>query len=350
MSRHDIIVIGASAGGVEALTRFVSALPSELPASLFIVLHIPANSTSVLPQILSRNGMLPAHSARTNMPIEPGHIYVAPPDAHLLIARGYLQLSREVRENGFRPAIDPLFRSAARTYGRRVVGVILSGTLDDGTAGLAVIKAQGGIAMVQSPEEALFPFMPQNAIQAVEVDYVLPVVEIASTLNHLARTKIDAGEETMQEELDRDEARIRLTKAEQEQGLRDGAPSLYTCPDCGGVLWEISEGDNLHYRCHVGHAYSADSLFSHQGETLEAAIWAAVRALEERASLCRRLATRVKRLGQSHSEQRFQEQAEDAHQRAQLIRQVLLMREESDTRNISDLSAEIRPPAARPPS
>ena len=177
MSGHDMITIGASAGGVEALTELVRGLPVDLPASVFVSLHVPPHGTSMLPQILSRRGPLPAHHARDGEPIEPGRIYVAPPDLHLLIHQGVVRLSRGPRENGFRPAIDPLFRTAARWHGPRVVGVILSGTLDDGTAGLLAIKERGGFAVVQDPDDALFPGMPRNAMDVVHVDHVLPASE-----------------------------------------------------------------------------------------------------------------------------------------------------------------------------
>jgi len=196
MSNRDIVVIGASAGGIEALTKLVRTLPGNLPAALFVVLHMPADIPSLLPEILSRVGALPASHPADGMTITPGQIYVAPPDHHLLVERGYVHLVRGPKENRHRPAIDPLFRSAAKAYCQRVVGVILSGALDDGTAGLLAIKRSGGIAIVQSPEEALYPQMPQSALNHVQVDYCLPVRKINAIIQHLAHKAVEEKSES----------------------------------------------------------------------------------------------------------------------------------------------------------
>src|SRR5215207_239744 len=188
MSGHDIIVVGASAGGVEALSQLVASLPPDLPASVFIVLHIPAEGTSVLPRILNRAGPLPAIHPLDGQVIEKGHVYIAPPDHHLLIKQGYVELTRGPRDNGHRPSVDPLFRSAARAYGRRVVGVVLTGALDDGTAGLLAVGMRGGICVVQDPQDALYAGMPQSAIDNVEVDHVVPLAEMGELLMQLAQT------------------------------------------------------------------------------------------------------------------------------------------------------------------
>src|SRR6476469_2300753 len=194
MPRHDIIVIGASAGGVEALINLVKNLPAELPAAIFIVVHIPAHSKSVLPNILTRAGSLRACHPQDGAKIENGEIYVAPPDYHLLVKQGYVTVARSARENSHRPAVDPLFRSSARVYGRRVVGVVLSGALDDGTAGLLAVKQRGGVAIVQDPAEAMFTGMPTSAIENVDVDSILPITAIASRLVSLAQEPVE-GEE-----------------------------------------------------------------------------------------------------------------------------------------------------------
>src|SRR5262245_14798634 len=203
MPGHDIIVIGASAGGVEALSKVVKDFPRDLPAAVFIALHHPAHSDSVLPKILTRKGHLLAVHAEDGLLIQLGRIYVAPPDQHMLIKRGYIRVVHGPRENGSRPAIDPMFRTAALAYGKRVVGVILSGALDDGTAGLVAVKRRGGIAMVQDPEEALYSGMPRSAIDNNEVDYILQASEIASTLERLAAEPVGkGGEEPVGDEME----------------------------------------------------------------------------------------------------------------------------------------------------
>src|SRR4051812_8388035 len=190
MPEHDVVVIGASAGGVEALSRLVGMFPPDLPASVFVVLHVPAESTSVLPRILNRAGPLPVIHPISGQAFERGHIYVAPPDHHLLVKQGYCELTRGPRENGHRPAVDPLFRSAARVYGARVIGVILSGALDDGTAGMVAIQMRKGICVVQSPDDALYAGMPQSAIDNVKVDHVIPLAEMGNLLVELAHTPV----------------------------------------------------------------------------------------------------------------------------------------------------------------
>jgi two-component system chemotaxis response regulator CheB len=193
MPGHDIIVVGASAGGVEALIRIVGGVPSDLPAALFVVLHVRPGTPSGLPDLLSRSGKLPASHATHLQPIQHGHIYVARPDRHLMIVSGRVHVTLGPRENGHRPAIDPLFRTAARSYGRRVVGIVLSGVLDDGTAGLAAVKRHGGLAIVQDPDDTLFPSMPRSAMDHVAVDHVLPALEIGALLAEVVRRPQEAG-------------------------------------------------------------------------------------------------------------------------------------------------------------
>jgi two-component system, chemotaxis family, protein-glutamate methylesterase/glutaminase len=328
MQNRDIVVIGASSGGVEALTCLVQELPSDLPAALFVVMHFSSFSQSVLPKILSRSSALPALHPEDYAAIEPGQIYVAPPDFHLVVQPGLIRLSHGARENGFRPAVDVLFRSAARAYGRRVVGVVLSGALDDGTAGLAVIKSHGGIALVQDPAEALMDGMPNNAIANVAVDHILEVKDIAACIERLAYTPIEEEAVIEHNELDREEEIVAQDKAALEKGARSGSPSPFTCPDCGGVLWELNEGNLLRYRCHVGHAYSIESLAAEQSDSVEAALWAALRALEEKAALSRRMAFQAKQRNQPLSEAQFSSKAEEIELQAAAIRQLVLRQDE----------------------
>lgn len=323
MNGHDIIVIGASAGGVEALAQVASDLPADLAAAVFIVLHVPAHGISVLPAILSRRGVLPATHPADGEPIRSGHIYIAPPDHHLLVKHGYMRVVRGPTENGHRPSVDPLFRSAARFYGPRVIGVILSGTLDDGTSGLLTVKRRGGLAVVQDPEEALFAGMPRSAVENVAVDWVVPLADVGPTLARLARESAPGSAEAASAEL---EAEVDI--AEMDMGAieapRAGAPSGFTCPDCHGALWEVQEGDLTRFRCRVGHAYSPDSLLAEQSEALEEALWIAMRALEESAALADRMAERAQERGHALAATRFGEQAQDARQRAAIIRRALI--------------------------
>jgi two-component system, chemotaxis family, protein-glutamate methylesterase/glutaminase len=336
MPGHDIIVIGASAGGVETITQLVGYLPADLPAALFVVIHIPAHSRSALPAILHRNGKLHAFHPEDGDPIQSGRIYIAPPNMHLLVKDGYIRLTHGPRENGHRPAIDPLFRTAARSYGRQVVGVVLSGTLDDGTAGLQAIKMRGGVTIVQSPEEAIYPGMPRSAIEHVQIDHVLSVAQIAEKLIALAHQPVyRENEETPSEEMEIEADMAELDPAALARHERPGTPSGFACPECGGALWEVHEDKLIRFRCRVGHAYSPETLLAHQSEALEDALWVALRALEERAALSARMADRSRERGQEHTTARFDTDSKDATARAEIVREVLLKivagREEPDS-------------------
>jgi two-component system, chemotaxis family, protein-glutamate methylesterase/glutaminase len=321
MAVRDIVVVGASAGGLEAVTEMVRNLPPDYSGSLFVVIHFPSFVTSTLPRILSRASPLPARHAVHGEPIEPGRIYVASPDCHLQLSDGRVRLTRGPKENGSRPAVDPLFRSAAHNYGPRVVGIVLSGNLNDGTAGLLAIKQAGGIAVVQSLKTALYQGMPQSALEHVTTDYVVAPAEMGAILSQLARQPVQSREvTTMSEDVAPDGI--------DEFGLADrhtqaGVPSTMSCPECHGVLWEVKDQKLVHFRCRVGHAYSAETLLAHQAENLEAALWTALRALEEHSALSKRLATRANSRGLSHSASSFTEQAMDAEHHASVIRNVL---------------------------
>jgi two-component system chemotaxis response regulator CheB len=326
MPGHDIIVIGASAGGVEALSQLVQRLPADLAAAIFVVLHVPAHGTSQLPVILGRNGPLAARHPSDGEAIAPGTIYVAPPDQHLLIQDGQVRLSRGPRENGHRPAVDPLFRTAARSHGRRVVGVILSGALDDGSAGLVAIKQRGGVAIVQDPDDAIYPGMPRSALESLAVDHRLTVAGIAETLVRLAGEPVGPEEDPMPDDLEI-EAKIAAFDPESLlDGDRPGTPAGFACPDCGGTLWELGEGELVRFRCRVGHAWTINSLMAEQSEGVETALWTAFRALQERAALCERISRRLRRReGAGHAAAaRFEEQASDARSRAAMLRQLLV--------------------------
>lgn len=324
IASHDIVVVGASAGGVQSLIELVSGLPADYPGSLFIVLHLPPDGVSVLPTILERVGPLAAVTAEDRQTIRPGHIYVAPPDYHLLLQPGRIRLSSGPRENRHRPAVDPLFRSAAASYGARVVGVVLSGMLDDGTLGLIEIGERGGTTVAQNPDEALFPGMPRSAVENADPDYVMSAAEIPSLLDRLARQPVElGGAATMSDE---ELERIEVIESEVQypgDPIRKGQPSVYSCPDCGGTLWEIGDGSALHFRCRVGHAYSTEALVDGQVDNIESALWSALRALDENLALARRLHDRATARGQDLAAGRFAQRAQEAEQSARMLRQVL---------------------------
>lgn len=327
MPGRNVVVVGFSAGGVEAAARLVAGLPPELPAAVLVVHHFPANSISALPSILSRAGPLPAVHAVHNQEIEPGRIYVAPPDRHMLLGeKKRIHLSRGPRENGHRPAIDPLFRSAARELGPRVVGVLLSGSLDDGTLGLMAVKRHGGVAVVQDPGEAMYPAMAQSAIDRVDVELVLPVQEIAQLVTRLTREPVafQEGKTAMFPEEEEGQDPAEDGTAAIAEGPFPGPPSGLTCPDCGGAIWEQEDGELIRYRCHVGHAYSVDSMVGAQAAQVEAALWTAVRALEEKAQLSRRLEERSRRRGLNRLALRYAEAVQAAELGSSSIRQLLL--------------------------
>jgi len=334
MPGHDIIVIGASAGGVEALSNIVRGLPPNLPASLFVVLHVSPHSKSMLPQILNRCGSLLAFHPRDGEVLRHGLIYVAPPDHHLLVRDGYVTVVRGPHENGHRPAVDPLFRSAAQAYGNRVVGVVLSGALDDGTAGLMAVKQRGGVAVVQDPDEAFHPSMPRSAIEHVAVDYIVPLDRVPATLVDLAQREVgNGGKPTSQgvsEDMQIETGIAELESKALQNPDRPGLPSGLTCPDCHGALYEMQEGELLRYRCRVGHAYSMDSLLAGQSESLEHVLYAALRGLEEIAALSRRVAERARQRDQAIVARRFEDKAQNAMRNAEILRQ-LLLRDESES-------------------
>ncbi|MEH2123788.1 chemotaxis protein CheB [Nostoc sp.] len=327
MFEHNIIVVGTSAGGVEALTYLVKHLPPDLNAAVIIVLHISSHGTSVMAEILSRAGKLPVSQAQDGEAIVHGSIYVAPPDYHLLVEPGYLRLTRGAKENRCRPAIDPLFRSAAQTYGQRVIAVLLTGLLDDGTAGLMAVKMRRGVAIVQNPEDALYPDMPRNAIENLEdIDHILPLSDIPSTLVALVNTAMEVQPENpVPSEMEFESQIVQLSlEAVENVGNRPGKPSTFGCPDCGGTLWELEEGNLLRFRCRTGHAYSAKTLLAMQSDNVEDALWIALRALEEKASLSYRIASRMEDRNQTLGAQRLKKEAQSAKESSAIIREVLL--------------------------
>ena len=321
--QRDVIVVGASAGGVQALQGLVAQLPPELPASVLVVLHLMSAGTSVLDTILDRAGPMPASQAADGERLERGHVYVAPPDFHLLVRGPTIHLSAGPRENGHRPAVDPLFRSAARAFGPRVIGVVLSGTLDDGSDGLRLIKEMGGAAVIQDPADAAYPDMPENAARHVRPDRTVPLAEMGRALCDLLDFPLDPAADA--EVADPEGQPVDLVEVEFGREDPAGAPTLLTCPDCGGVMLERDEGGLVRFACQVGHAYSPESLNEHQGEALESALWGAIRSLEERADLLRRMARRAGRSGSDGTVERLERKAEVASGHAGEIRDTVLL-------------------------
>jgi len=334
MATRDIIVIGASAGGVQALSQLVRDLPSEIPASIFIVLHIPANAPSLLPAILAREASLPVEQGNDGEKIVHGKVYVAPPDQHLLLENGHTKLVHGPKENLHRPSIDTLFRSAARAAGPRVIGVVLTGARDDGTVGMRAVKQRGGITIVQDPLEAPFPSMPMSVMQDIQVDYSIPLREIAPLLARLSQQRAEGEENFPMPDQIEIEARIAQQQMKSAELIanveRLGKISRLTCPDCHGALWEIDDKELLRYRCHVGHAFAAESLNEGQSQMLEVALWSAVRALEEQMMLAQRIVERARRANHRHAVTAFERRAREAEEHSSMIRRMLLAGEKDD--------------------
>jgi len=293
LSSPDIVVIGASAGGIEALTSILKTLPAGFPATVFVVVHLAPDSPGYLPQILSRAGPLRAERASDRRTFRPGRVYLAPPDHHLMVeANGRMRVTRGPKENRARPAVDPLFRSAALAFGSRVIGVVLSGGLDDGTAGLRGIKMCGGIAIVQDPADALVDSMPATALRHVSVDYSRPAREIGPLLAELVSRETPrqiVPEADMRKQL---EIEVDIAKGSHRSiaVTQLGEPSMLTCPECHGTLLQIRGEKPWRFRCHTGHAFSSDSLLSELTDVTEQAIWNAVRSIQESSMLMLHLA------------------------------------------------------------
>ena len=321
LPRH-VVVIGASAGGIEALRELVAGLPADFPAAIAIVLHTSPQSPGILPEILSRSGPLEAVSPTGTARLRGGSIYVAPPDFHLLIEPGHVRVAKGPRENRFRPAIDPLFRSAAQVYGPNAIGVVLTGNLDDGAAGLWAIKQLGGVAVVQAPGDALFPAMPESALAHVNADHVVPLANIASVLVRLtaAPARDDAFEVPAPME-------VEVKIARQEDPLKAGVgklgePSPFACPECHGVLLAVKEGSQIRFRCHTGHAYSAESLLAEIRDQIEVQLWNAIRAMQEGDVLMRTMAAHVD-LHSATDSQTLRERADELQRQADTLRQMV---------------------------
>lgn len=296
------------------------------------MLHVPARSPSALPAILGRSGALPAKHAENGEPLLPAQIYIAPPDRHLLVDEYRLMLSRGPRENGYRPAVDTLFRSAAHSFADRVIAVVMSGSLDDGTAGSLAVRSRGGLVVVQDPADALYPSMPSNVISVLRPDLVAPAAHLGLRVGALAKETHAPGAVVLaprpspaaKHALESENAVAGFDLDALNGPVRPGVPAGFSCPDCQGTLVAIDEGGYLRFRCRVGHAWSAVSLLARQGSSLEHALWTALRNLEEKVALCRRMARMAQERGSDWTSRRYEDAEQEALRAIATIRALLI--------------------------
>jgi two-component system, chemotaxis family, protein-glutamate methylesterase/glutaminase len=338
MPKRNIIVMGGSAGSFDSFKTIVSGLPSDLDASIFIVWHMSSNVRGVLPQVLNRLTGVPAVEVQDGEKIESNRIYVARPDHHLLIVDNVIRVTRGPKENRFRPAIDPLFRSAAYAYGNRVIGVVLSGALDDGASGLWTIKQRGGVAVVQDPNDADIPSMPENAIAQVEVDHVLPLSRIAPLLAQMTQQESNGKEVAMDQDIEK-RTQLEIKIAAEDNALESGVMDLgeltaFTCPECSGVLTRMKDGGTPRFRCHTGHAFSADSLLSALTENIEDSLWSAIRGIDESIMLLNHLGDHFAERNNPALAAKFFHKAKVAGERNERIRSTVFDHEQLTTESI----------------
>jgi two-component system chemotaxis response regulator CheB len=330
MAKKDIVVVGASAGGMQALEALASGLPADFPAAVFVVWHLAPGVRSVLPTVLNRASRIPALYPNDGDPIQPGRIYVAPNDHHLLIERGYVRVAKGPKENRFRPAVDPLFRSAAYIYSTRVIGVVLSGALDDGTAGLWAIKMRGGTAVVQDPADAGHRSMPLSALDNVAVDHKAAARDIGPLLAHLAGEEAAPEPALVGRARERFEAEIKIARggdSRVEDILQYGELSPFTCPECHGVLATFRDGKVIRFRCHTGHSLSSGTLLEGASEQVEKRLFEAVRALDETIMLLNNLGEQYAKQGDTAAAEQFFNRAREAYERSRPIREAALANE-----------------------
>ncbi|WP_183573642.1 chemotaxis protein CheB [Mucilaginibacter sp. X5P1] len=327
----QVVVIGASAGGLNALTSLIQQLPEDFPAPVLVVMHISPDATGdVLLNALNKHGKLPCVHAVNGEPAKAGHVYLAPSDHHLMIEEtGLLYVTKGAQENRSRPGIDPLFRSAAVAFGNRVTGIILTGYLDDGTSGLIAVRRCGGTCIVQDPKEAQYPDMPKNALNQVEVDYCVPIAEMGGILMMLMARKL--GKQKPIPEDIRRESKIAervLSDLASVNSLGEQVP--FNCPGCGGVLWKMDKGPMVRYRCHTGHAYTNATLLAAQKEKMEETMWIALRMFEERKNLL----TTVARDQRGATSRQAAERAKLSQVHIDRIRAILLADDKATTSDL----------------
>ncbi|HWG00977.1 MAG TPA: chemotaxis protein CheB [Trebonia sp.] len=322
-SGRDVVVVAASAGGLQPLCAMLSQLPAGLPAAVLVVMHVPATGGSSLPRILDRAGPLPAAAAVNGERLRLGRVYVAPPDKHMLVVKDTVRLSRGPRQNGVRPAADPLFRSAALHAGPRVIGVVLSGTMDDAALGSATVERRGGRVIVQDPDDADYDSMPCSAFSATEHAEIVPTWRLAKQLIRLVMEEVDMP---LADTSDPDEELVSeiggLLTGTLKTNTESRTHSEFTCPECGGPLYRATEEHAETYDCLVGHRWAPETLFEEQSAALERALWLAIRSLEERGRLTTRLAEAARGRGHAASAEQFAQAAAEAQDSADAIRSV----------------------------
>ena len=337
---RNIVVVGGSAGALQPLMEMLRNVPSSIPASFFVVIHSSPDTPGMLVALLGKQSALTVAYAVDGARVEPGCVYVAPPDHHLLLEDGTMSITRGPRENGFRPAVDPLFRTAAAAHGGRVIGVVLSGGLDDGTRGLAAVKEAGGLAVVQQLDDVVATGMPSSAIRNVAVDHVVAAADLAPLLTRLIGAASLMKDRVMSEDHRPSDRAERGLHALERDGY-PGSPSAFTCPECGGALWELEKDKLTRFACHVGHSYTPDTLATGMAATLEAALWTALRALEENSAFLRRMEERAAINGLEQIADGYGTKAKDVEARAEVVRSAL----------VDDVSPEgaVPPPATPRP-
>ena len=321
-TQRNIIVIGSSAGGVKALLAFVKNLPADFQASIFIVQHIAPHTESILPEIITMLSPLEAKHPTDGEKIKPGTIYIAPPDHHMLLEDGKVMITRGPKENRFRPSIDALFRSAAYVYGPRVIGVVLSGYLDDGTSGLWSVQRFGGSAIVQDPQDAAFPDMPANSLEFVEADHIVPIDQLAALLVRLTTEEAPAPPKVPADDLERIEIEITIARQDNafEMGIiKKGELTPFTCPDCHGALTKLIEGNLIRFRCHTGHAYTISTLLAEVTESVESLMYQSMRGLEETKMLLHNMGEHFQETDQQEVADLFFKKAKEAGIQAQVV-------------------------------
>ena len=340
MPKKNIVVMGGSTGSFDVFKRVVGGLPVDLDAAIFIVWHMSPDVRGILAEVLNNAGPLPAHEARDGDEIKLGNVYVARADHHLLLDDSHMRVTRGPKENRFRPAVDPLFRSAAYEYGPRVVGIITSGALDDGTSGMWAIKMHGGVTVAQDPNDAEIPSMPESAIRQVTIDHIVPSKQIADLIVRLSREETASGEEAKMMKKDKrlkDEIGVAAEdRALQTRAFDVNALSPFSCPDCSGVLSKLQDGDRIRFRCHTGHAFSADSLLASLTEKIEESLWSASRGIDENIMLLNHIGDHFAEINQASSAAQFFQKAKEASRRNEIVRSAIFDNEILSIETVED--------------